>query len=327
MSGGSPLNLFKCCGIEAKDHCRRPSERPTDLMIGVNTLAERQTENKRKFEDAPRYNQNQQPNKRQNTGRAYAAGNGDRRPYEGAKPRCPKCNFNHNGPCTPPCTNCKKPGHLADVRSRPATANNNNRNNNNNNNRNNNNQRAQGANTNAIVCFECGAPGHYRSNCPQWKNKNQGNGNGVARAYAVGVAGQNPDNNVVTDHGYNVELADGRVIWVNTEAGDKSKKKQLQDVPIVKNFPEVFPEDLPGLPPTRQVEFHIDLVPGAAPVARAPYRGPIRNERIGGSTTRAFRQRDLSQQQQQRRREEKRGGSYVGKLIVVGSANSSSFHF
>ncbi|GJV32416.1 putative reverse transcriptase domain-containing protein [Tanacetum coccineum] len=56
------------------------------------------------------------------------------------------------------------------------------------------------------------------------------------------------------------------------ETGDKSKKKQLQDVPIVKKFPEVFPEDLPGLPPTRQVEFHIDLVPGAAPVARAPYR-------------------------------------------------------
>ncbi|GJV36604.1 putative reverse transcriptase domain-containing protein [Tanacetum coccineum] len=55
-------------------------------------------------------------------------------------------------------------------------------------------------------------------------------------------------------------------------AGDKSKKKQLEEVPIVKNFPEVFPEDLPGLPPTRQVEFHIDLVPGAAPVARAPYR-------------------------------------------------------
>ncbi|GJW29108.1 hypothetical protein Tco_0045983 [Tanacetum coccineum] len=55
------------------------------------------------------------------------------------------------------------------------------------------------------------------------------------------------------------------------ETGDKSKK-QLQDVPIVKNFPEVFPEDLPGLPHTRQVEFHIDLVPGAAPVARAPYR-------------------------------------------------------
>ncbi|GKF37597.1 hypothetical protein Tco_0114355, partial [Tanacetum coccineum] len=37
-----------------------------------------------------------------------------------------------------------------------------------------------------------------KKDCPQWKNKNQGNGNGVARAYAVGVAGQNPDNNVVT---------------------------------------------------------------------------------------------------------------------------------
>ncbi|GJV17911.1 putative reverse transcriptase domain-containing protein [Tanacetum coccineum] len=53
---------------------------------------------------------------------------------------------------------------------------------------------------------------------------------------------------------------------------DKSEKKRLEDVPIVRDFPEVFLEDLPGLPPTRQVEFQIDLVPGAAPVARAPYR-------------------------------------------------------
>ncbi|GJZ76210.1 putative reverse transcriptase domain-containing protein [Tanacetum coccineum] len=56
------------------------------------------------------------------------------------------------------------------------------------------------------------------------------------------------------------------------EIEDKSEEKRLEDVPIVQNFPEVFPEDLPGLPPTRQVEFQIDLVPGAAPVARAPYR-------------------------------------------------------
>ncbi|GKF07354.1 putative reverse transcriptase domain-containing protein, partial [Tanacetum coccineum] len=53
---------------------------------------------------------------------------------------------------------------------------------------------------------------------------------------------------------------------------DKSKGKRLEDVPIVRDFPEVFPEDLPGLPPTRQVEFQIDLIPGVAPVARAPYR-------------------------------------------------------
>ncbi|GJT61331.1 putative ribonuclease H-like domain-containing protein [Tanacetum coccineum] len=52
------------------------------------------------------------------------------------------------------------------------------------------------------------------------------------------------------------------------ETKDKSKEKRLEDVPTVQDFPE----DLPGLPPTRQVEFQIDLVPGAAPVACAPYR-------------------------------------------------------
>nr|GEX09799.1 retrotransposon protein, putative, Ty3-gypsy subclass [Tanacetum cinerariifolium] len=48
--------------------------------------------------------------------------------------------------------------------------------------------------------------------------------------------------------------------------------KQLKDVPIIQDFPEVFPEDLLGLPPARPIEFQIDLIPGAAPVARAPYR-------------------------------------------------------
>ncbi|GKE69456.1 hypothetical protein Tco_1527528 [Tanacetum coccineum] len=52
------------------------------------------------------------------------------------------------------------------------------------------------------------------------------------------------------------------------EAKDKSKEKRLEDVPIVRDFPK----DLSGIPPARQVEFQIDLVPGAAPVARAPYR-------------------------------------------------------
>ncbi|GJT95141.1 putative reverse transcriptase domain-containing protein [Tanacetum coccineum] len=56
------------------------------------------------------------------------------------------------------------------------------------------------------------------------------------------------------------------------EVEDKSEKKRLEDVPIVRDFPEVFLEDMPGLPPTRQVEFQIDLIPGVAPVARAPYR-------------------------------------------------------
>ncbi|GJR17677.1 putative reverse transcriptase domain-containing protein [Tanacetum coccineum] len=51
------------------------------------------------------------------------------------------------------------------------------------------------------------------------------------------------------------------------EIDNESEEKRLEDVSIVWDFSEVFPEDLPRLPPTRQVEFQIDLVPGAAPVA------------------------------------------------------------
>ncbi|GJX29037.1 putative reverse transcriptase domain-containing protein [Tanacetum coccineum] len=56
------------------------------------------------------------------------------------------------------------------------------------------------------------------------------------------------------------------------ETRDKSEEKRLEDVLTVRDFPEVFLEDLPGLPPTRLVEFQINLVPSVAPVARAPYR-------------------------------------------------------
>ncbi|GJR51522.1 hypothetical protein Tco_1402043 [Tanacetum coccineum] len=52
----------------------------------------------------------------------------------------------------------------------------------------------------------------------------------------------------------------------------KSDEKQLEDIPVVREFSEVFPENLPDLPPVRQVEFQIDLILGEAPVARTPYR-------------------------------------------------------
>ncbi|GJV45785.1 hypothetical protein Tco_1430321 [Tanacetum coccineum] len=52
----------------------------------------------------------------------------------------------------------------------------------------------------------------------------------------------------------------------------KADEKRLEDIPVVKEFPDIFPEDLPGIPPVRQVEFQIDLIPGAAPIARTPYR-------------------------------------------------------
>ncbi|GKF92608.1 putative reverse transcriptase domain-containing protein, partial [Tanacetum coccineum] len=49
----------------------------------------------------------------------------------------------------------------------------------------------------------------------------------------------------------------------------KSDEKRLKDIPVVREFLKVFPENLPGLPPIRQVEFQIDLIPGVTPVARA----------------------------------------------------------
>ncbi|GJV19262.1 putative reverse transcriptase domain-containing protein [Tanacetum coccineum] len=130
---------------------------------------------------------------------------------------------------------------------------------------------------------------------PRMKEQEPGNGNAVAGLCPSGSCRAKPkqqrcdgineglDYNIISVHlktqkyllqGCHVFLAHITI----KETGDKSKKKQLQDVPIVKNFPEVFPEDLPGLPHTRQVEFHIDLVPGAAPVARAPYRFGILSE-------------------------------------------------
>ncbi|GJZ66834.1 putative reverse transcriptase domain-containing protein [Tanacetum coccineum] len=347
-------------------------EMATELMDKkVSTIAERQAENKRKFENTSRNNQNQQQqNKRQNTGRAYTAGTGEKKPYGGSKPLCAKCNYHHDGPCAPKCHKCNKFGHFArDCRS-AGNANNAN------------NQRGTGSGQKP-TCFECGVQGHFKRECPKLKNnKNRGNQVGNDRApakvYAVGHAGTNPDSNIMTgmfllnnryasilfdtgadrsfvstafssqinitpftlDHYYDVELADGRIIELNTilmgctlnllnhpfninlmpvELGSfdaiigmdwlakyqaiivcaekivripwgnetliihgdgsnrgyeahKSEKKRLEDVPIVRYFPEVFPEDLSGLPLTRQVEFQIDLIPGTAPVARAPYR-------------------------------------------------------
>nr|GFC44750.1 reverse transcriptase domain-containing protein [Tanacetum cinerariifolium] len=64
----------------------------------------------------------------------------------------------------------------------------------------------------------------------------------------------------------------GSYLFVAQVVEKELAERRLEDVPVICKFLDVFLEDLPGLPPPRQLEFEIELVPGAARVARAPYR-------------------------------------------------------
>ncbi|GJZ78961.1 putative reverse transcriptase domain-containing protein [Tanacetum coccineum] len=214
--GGLPDMIHRIVVASKPKTMQEAVEIATELMDKkIRTFAEPQKENKGK-QDENHQQPQQQQNKRQNTGRAYTAGSGEKKPYGGSKRLCAKCNYHHDGPCAPKCHKCNRVSHLArDCRS---TANANTANN----------QRGTGPGQKP-TCYECGAQGHFKRDCPKLKNNNDGNqagnGNDPAKVYAIGRAGTNPDSNVVT-----------------------------------------------GLPPTRQVEFQIDMIPGAAPVARVPYR-------------------------------------------------------
>ncbi|GJT83097.1 putative reverse transcriptase domain-containing protein [Tanacetum coccineum] len=254
-------------------------EMATELMDKkVSTIAERQAENKRKFENTSRNNQNQQQqNKRQNTSRAYTAGTGEKKPYRGSKPLCANSTYQPTAPCAPKCHKCNKFGHFArDCRS-AGNANNTN------------NQRGTRPGQKP-TCFECGVQGHLKRECPKLKNKQKPGNQSCTSNHCV--CREDPvripwGNETLIVHGdgsnrghearlhiisyfktqeYMLKGCPVFLAHVTTkEVEDKSEKKRLEDVPIVRDFPEVFPEDLPGLPPTRQVEFQIDLIPGAAP--------------------------------------------------------------
>ncbi|GJU55739.1 hypothetical protein Tco_1229453 [Tanacetum coccineum] len=124
-------------------------------------------------------------------------------------------------------------------------------------------------------------PGHFKKDCPKLRNQFHGNqtrnkngnktgnqtgGNeATTKAYAIGRGGTNHDSNIVTGHPFDIDLMpvelgsfdviidEVLIIRGDNYDGkpeDKSKERRLEDVAIVWEFPKVFPEDLPGLPPT-----------------------------------------------------------------------------
>ncbi|GJX19622.1 putative reverse transcriptase domain-containing protein [Tanacetum coccineum] len=215
-------------------------ELANDLMDQkLRTYAERQNENTRKADDSSRNNHQQQPHKKQNVARAYTASPGEKKVYTRDLPLCTKCNYHHTGQCAPRCGKCKRYGHATT----DCWVNTNNNNNNN-------------KNQKAGACYECGNTRYMKRNCPKLKNHGNGNGNGATqgRAYALGGRDASPEPNVITgtfllndryakilfdtgadrsfvsntfsalinitpttlENHYDVELADGKIIGVNT---------------------------------------------------------------------------------------------------------------
>nr|GEW31430.1 putative reverse transcriptase domain-containing protein [Tanacetum cinerariifolium] len=236
-------------------------ELANDLMDQkLCTYAERQSNNKRKADDSFRNNHGhqQQTLKRKNVSRVYNMRTGERKSYSGILSKCTKCHFHHNGPCTQKCHKCNKVGHFARDCKSSGNANFVNS------------QRNNRVNPKGNGCFECGATGHFKRDCPKLKNKDRGKVNAPGWVYAVGNAEKR--GNASRDR---IPMP-SRISAKKEE--DMSEGKQLKDVPVVQDFPKVFPEDLPGLPPARPVEFQIDLILGAAPILTLGSPGLVRQE-------------------------------------------------
>nr|GEU45303.1 hypothetical protein [Tanacetum cinerariifolium] len=176
----------------------------------------------------------------------------------GKNVKCNRCGMQHYGNCLIKCNKCGKIGHRArDCWSKVV---------------------ATGANAQPIVtCYECGEKGHIKTNCPA--RNNPGRGGALNHLFEIDLMPIELGTfDVIIGMDWLI-LHDAVIVCGKKEVHVPLKKRtlvvkerRLEDVPVICKFPDVFLEDLPGLPPPRQVEFEIELVPRAAPVASAPYR-------------------------------------------------------
>ncbi|GJV31665.1 putative nucleotidyltransferase, ribonuclease H [Tanacetum coccineum] len=120
-----------------------------------------------------------------------------------------------------------------------------------------------------VKCNTCNKVGHLTKNC---RNKGPTTGSNLlpvtVTCHAYGEKGHYANQCRKTTN----NNAHGRAYMLRDRNAHQNPNVVTEDIPVVREFLKVFPEDLPGLPPVRQVEFQIDLIPGATPVARAPYR-------------------------------------------------------
>ncbi|GJU57634.1 putative reverse transcriptase domain-containing protein [Tanacetum coccineum] len=184
-------------------------------------------------------------------------------PTDGNLPLREHCYTRHVGQCTIKCYKCGKVGHKTRYCREKSVV--------------------TGANAQPIcTCYDCGEQGHTRNRCPK-KVKQEEVGEVCGRAYTIKDTELKGSNVVTGDKGGSrlkiilcikarKYVEQGCHLFLAHVMKKKSKEKRKEDVHVIRDFLEVFPEELPGLPPPRQVEFRIDLVPRAAPAARAPYR-------------------------------------------------------